>query len=205
MASLYFKYAAMNSGKSTQLLQAHYNYTERGMNPLALTAQIDNRYGAGKITARIGLDLPAMMFNAETDVFELVSGMHKIKPIDVVVIDESQFMSKAHVLECARVVDELDIPVMCYGLKTDFMGKLFAGSEALLCYADKIEEIKTICWCGKKATMTARVSDGRVVRDGEQIAIGGNDMYTALCRKHFINGDVGSEQAPVSKKEKSAA
>lgn len=206
MASLYFKYAAMNSGKSTQLLQAHYNYTERGMNPLALTAQIDNRYGAGKITARIGLDLPAMMFNTDTDVFALVSDIHKKNKIDVVVIDESQFMTKTHVLECARVVDELDIPVMCYGLKTDFMGNLFAGSEALLCYADKIEEIKTICWCGKKATMTARFSEnGQIVRDGAQIAIGGNDMYTSLCRKHFIDGQLGAEEQTVSKKQKTAA
>lgn len=205
MASLYFKYAAMNSGKSTQLLQAHYNYTERGMTPLALTAQIDNRYGAGKITARIGLDLPAMMFNTDTDVFALISDMNAQKKIDVVVIDEAQFMTRAHVLECARIVDELDIPVMCYGLKTDFMGKLFPGSEALLCYADKMEEIKTICWCGKKATMTARFSaGGEIVRDGAQIAIGGNDMYTSLCRKHFTEGRLGADGKEAGEKRSAA-
>lgn len=203
MASLYFKYAAMNSGKSTQLLQAHYNYAERGMNPLALTAQLDDRYGQGKITARIGLDLNAETFSRETDIFALVSGLHQQKPVDIVVVDEAQFLTETQVLQCARLVDELDIPVMCYGLKTDFMGKLFPGSEALLRLADNIEEIKTICWCGKKATMTARVtSDGAMVREGAQIAIGGNDMYVSLCRKHFMAGEAKAMlPVPASKKE----
>lgn len=189
MASLYFKYAAMNSGKSTQLLQAHYNYIERGMNPQALTARLDNRYGEGKITARIGLDLPAHLFDPEMDIFAFVSTLHEEKKIDALLVDESQFLTEKQAFQCARIVDDLNIPVMCYGLKTDFLGKLFTGSEALLRLADNLEEIKTICWCGKKATQTARVTqDGFVVREGAQVAIGGNDMYMSLCRKHFVRG-----------------
>jgi thymidine kinase len=205
MASLYFKYAAMNSGKSTQLLQAHYNYTERGMNPAAMTAQLDNRYGEGKITARIGIGLPAHTFNKATDIFVFIQQMSADKPLDALLVDEAQFLSEAQVIQCARIVDELDIPVMCYGLKTDFLGKLFPGSEALLRLADNIEEIKTICWCGKKATQTARIApDGTVVRAGAQIAIGGNDMYVSLCRKHFMNGEAKA-LLPVVKKAQSAA
>lgn len=204
MASLYFKYAAMNSGKSTQLLQAHYNYVERGMHPVAMTAQLDNRFGAGKITARIGIDLPAYTFNKETDIFEFIRQMQAETPVDALVMDEAQFLSETQVFQCAKIVDDLDVPVMCYGLKTDFLGKLFPGSEALLRLADNIEEIKTICWCGKKATQTARVgSDGVMVRAGAQIAIGGNDMYTSLCRKHFVNGEVRAQMA--ASKARSAA
>lgn len=201
MASLYFKYAAMNSGKTTQLLQAHYNYKERGMNPLALTARLDDRYGAGKITARIGLDLKADTFGTETDIFDLIQQKHSQKNIDVIFIDEAQFMTEEQVYQCARVVDDLNIPVLCYGLKTDFMGKLFKGSETLLRLADNLEEIKTICWCGQKATQTARITEqGEMIRDGAQVAIGGNDMYTALCRKHFISGQANAEQAPETEK-----
>lgn len=201
MASLYFKYAAMNSGKTTQLLQAHYNYKERGMNPLALTARLDDRYGAGKITARIGLDLKADTFAKETDIFDLIQQKHSQKNIDVIFIDEAQFMTEEQVYQCARIVDDLNIPVLCYGLKTDFMGKLFKGSEALLRLADNLEEIKTICWCGQKATQTARITEqGEMVRDGAQVAIGGNDMYTALCRKHFISGQASADQAPETEK-----
>lgn len=189
MASLYFKYAAMNSGKSTQLLQAHYNYFERGMNPLAMTARIDDRYEVGKITARIGLDLYADTFDKQTDLYAHVAAQHDERPIDALLIDEAQFLTRMQVEQCARLVDDLGIPVLCYGLKTDFRGRLFEGSEALLCFADKLEEIKTVCWCGKKATMTARIdSKGRVMREGDQIAIGGNDMYISLCRTHFITG-----------------
>lgn len=192
MASLYFKYAAMNSGKSTQLLQVHYNYIERGMIPLAMTAQIDNRGGEGKITARIGIDLAAYTFNKTTNIFDFVSEtISDGRAMHALLIDEAQFLTEVQVFQCAKVVDDLDIPVMCYGLKTDFLGKLFEGSEALLRLADNIEEIKTICWCGRKATQTARItSDYKIVRAGEQIAIGGNDMYVSLCRKHFTNGEV---------------
>ena len=201
MASLYFKYAAMNSGKSTQLLQAHYNYIERGMKPVAMTALLDNRCGEGKISARIGLALPAHTFGKTTDIFSFIKNLHEEERVDSVVIDESQFLSEEQVFQCARVVDDLDIPVMCYGLKTDFMGKLFTGSEALLRLADNLEEIKTICWCGKKATQTARLAaDGTMVRAGSQIAIGGNDMYTSVCRKHFMSGEAKAI-LPVRKKD----
>lgn len=201
MTSLYFKYAAMNSGKSTQLLQAHYNYIERGMTPVAMTARLDNRYGEGRITARIGIDLPADTFDKTTDIFAFIKAKNDDHPVAALLIDESQFLTEEQVFQCARVVDELGVPVMCYGLKTDFLGKLFVGSEALLRLADNIEEIKTICWCGRKATQTARVSDGEVVRAGAQVAIGGNDMYTSLCRKHFTLGDLGLQ----AKKVKTAA
>lgn len=204
MASLYFKYAAMNSGKSTQLLQAQYNYFERGMNPVAMTAAIDNRAAVGKIASRLGIDCPAYTFDKTTDVFSFIQEMNNTKPVDILFIDESQFLSEAQVLQCARLVDELDIPVMCYGLKTDFMGKLFPGSETLLRLADNIEEIKAICWCGKKATMTARLTPkGDMIRAGQQIAIGGNEMYTALCRKHFMSGE--AKAIPVRDAKKSAA
>jgi thymidine kinase len=190
MASLYFKYASMNSGKSTQLLQAHYNYTERGMHPMAMTSQIDDRYGVGKITARIGLDLTVDTFDKDTDIFSCIEKAAQQKRVDVLFIDEAHFLSEAQVLQCAKIVDDLNIPVMCYGLKTDFLGKLFTGSEALLRFADNIEEIKTICWCGKKATHTARITpEGEVLRAGTQIICGGNDMYMSLCRKHFISGE----------------
>lgn len=196
MASLYFKYAAMNSGKSTQLLQAHYNYVERGMNPVAMTARLDDRHGAGKITARIGLDLSAETFDKATDIFAHIDGMNRQKKIDALLIDEAQFMNEAQAFQCAKIVDDLGIPVMCYGLKTDFMGKLFTGSEALLRLADNLEEIKTICWCGKKATQTARVTEsGDVVREGAQVQIGGNDMYMSLCRKHFVRGEISAARA----------
>lgn len=188
MASLYFKYAAMNSGKSTQLLQAHYNYEERGMNPVAMTAGIDNRAGHGKISSRLGISSDARTFNATTDIYADIAALHAQKPISALLIDESQFMTRTQVQQCARIVDDLGIPVMCYGLKTDFRGRLFEGSEALVCLADNIEEIKALCWCGRKAIMTARVVDGQMARDGEQVAIGGNELYTSLCRKHFMRG-----------------
>lgn len=187
MTSLYFKYSAMNSGKSTQLLQALYNYNERGMNAVAITAGIDNRFGVGKITARIGIDSDAYIFNQDIDIFELISNRIKNEKISVVMVDEAQFMTARHVFQAARIVDELKIPVLAYGLKTDFLGNLFEGSEALLRLADNIEEIKSICWCGKKATQTARVDEGgNMVTSGAQISIGGNDSYTTLCRKHHM-------------------
>jgi thymidine kinase len=205
MASLYFKFAAMNSGKSTQLLQAHYNYFERGMNPMALTAKLDDRFGDGKITARIGLDLHAETFDAQTDVLALVQKAHEDKKVDCVLVDEAQFLTPEQVIACTQIVDDLGIPVMCYGLKTDFMGKLFPGSEALLRFADNLEEIKTICWCGRKATHTARVtSKGDVVREGAQVAIGGNDMYISLCRKHFLRGEPAAQKS-ADAKDKAAA
>lgn len=205
MASLYFKYAAMNSGKSTQLLQAHYNYFERGMNPVAMTARLDDRSGTGKITARIGLDLHAETFDKSTDIFMTIENIRKERPVDALLIDEAQFLNENQVFQCARIVDDLKIPVMCYGLKTDFMGRLFSGSEALLRLADNIEEIKTICWCGKKATQTARITPkGDVVREGAQVQIGGNDMYISLCRKHFMRGEASAQKAEESSRRNAA-
>ena len=190
MASLYFKYAAMNSGKSTQLLQAHYNYVERGMNPVAMTAALDDRSGLGRIASRLGIALEAATFDAATDIFTFIEALHAHKPVHALLIDESQFLSAEQVRQCARVVDDLGVPVLCYGLKTDFRGQLFDGARELLCLADNIEEIKALCWCGRKASMTARVQeDGTMVREGAQVAIGGNDMYTSLCRKHFMRGE----------------
>lgn len=194
MASLYFKYAAMNSGKTTQLLQAHYNYTERGMNPMAMCPAIDDRYGEGNIGARIGLKLKAETFGPETDLFDAFMDKHTLKPVDIFLIDEAQFLTRDQVDQLARIVDKLDVPVIAFGLKTDFMGRLFEGSEALLCLADNLEEIKTICHCGRKAIMTARFSDnGEIVRDGEQIEIGDNDRYIALCRSHYKQGKLSSQ------------
>lgn len=195
MASLYFKYAAMNSGKSTQLLQAHYNYAERGMNPVAMTAGIDNRSGSGRISSRLGINSDARTFAATTDIYADIAALHAQKPVSALLIDESQFMTRAQVEQCARIVDDLGIPVMCYGLKTDFLGQLFEGSQSLLCLADNIEEIKALCWCGKKAIMTARIVDGQVARAGEQVAIGGNELYTSLCRKHFMRGQYMEQPA----------
>jgi len=189
MASLYFKYSAMNSGKTTQLLQVHYNYTERGMNPLALTAKIDNRAGEGTIRARIGLSLKSSVFDKNTNIYDMFTYLNSQKHIDAVLIDECQFMSYEQVLQCANIVDEFGIPVMCYGLRADFKANLFEGSEALFRYADNIEEIKTICWCGKKATHNARIdADGNMITEGEQVLIGGNESYISLCRKHFLKG-----------------
>lgn len=189
MASLYFKYSAMNSGKTTQLLQVHYNYKERGMNPLALAAKIDNRAGVGIIKARIGLDLKANIFDDNTNILDLFLVENAKHKVDAILVDECQFMSQEQVLQCARIVDEHNIPVMCYGLKADFQAKLFPGSEALLRYADNLEEIKTICWCGKKALHNARIDEnGDMIMEGDQIFIGGNESYISLCRKHFLRG-----------------
>lgn len=204
MSSLYFKYAAMNSGKSTQLLQAEYNYAERGMHPVLLTAKLDHRAGEGKIASRLGIASPAHTFDTATDIFAYISFIHAEKKIDALFVDEAQFLTEAQVMQCAHLVDDLDIPVLCYGLKTDFRGKLFAGSEALLRMADNIEEIKAICWCGKKATMTARLTaEGNMVTEGAQIAIGGNDMYTSVCRKHFMRREARAFQ-PLEEKKKAS-
>jgi len=190
MASLHFKFAAMNSGKSTQLIQAHFNYIERGMHPLAMTPECDSRYGKGVIGARVGLKLEVDVFEKETNLFTTVSTRLENEKIDVFIIDEGQFLSREQVYQLASVVDQLNIPVIVYGLKTDFKLEMFEGSYHLMCLADKVEELKTVCWCGNKAHMNARVSDcGVVLREGEQVEIGGNERYVSLCRKHFMNGN----------------
>ncbi|QFI37216.1 thymidine kinase [Moritella marina ATCC 15381] len=193
MASLHFKFAAMNSGKSTQLIQAHFNYIERGMYPLAMTPECDSRYGKGVIGARVGLKLEVEVFEKDTNLFITVSERSENKKIDVFIIDEAQFLSRDQVYQLARVVDELNIPVIVYGLKTDFKLEMFEGSYHLMCLADKVEELKTVCWCGNKAHMNARVNDnGVVLREGEQVEIGGNERYVSLCRKHFMNGNASA-------------
>ncbi|MFM1547217.1 MAG: thymidine kinase [Candidatus Pseudothioglobus sp.] len=186
MAKLYFYYSSMNAGKSTSLLQSAYNYQERGMTPLLLTAEIDNRYSVGKVTSRIGLEAAAHLFNQDDNLFEMVSEQNENETIDCVLIDESHFLNKEQVKQLGQVVDTLDIPVLCYGIRTDFRGELFPGSKYLLAWADNLNELKTVCHCGRKATMVVRLdSDGKVVSDGDQVVIGGNNQYQSMCRRHF--------------------
>ena len=189
MAKLYFNFSAMNAGKSTVLLQASHNYHEQGMRTLLMTAALDDRAGVGRIASRIGLGKAADLFDAETDVFVHIQARHAKAPLDCVLIDEAQFLSREQVWQLARVADELGIPVLCYGLRTDFRGELFEGSEALLAIADHLREIRTICWCGSKATMVLRMdADGTPVKAGTQVVIGGNDVYASVCRKHWVAG-----------------
>jgi thymidine kinase len=186
LAQLYFYYSSMNAGKSTSLLQSAYNYKEQGMNPMILSAAIDDRYGVGKVTSRIGLEAVAHLFNKDGNIFSFISEQNINQPIDCVLIDESQFLSKEQVKQLCQVVDKLDIPVLCYGIRTDFMGELFPGSQHLLAWADNINELKTVCHCGRKATMVVRLdTDGTIVSDGDQVVIGGNDQYQSMCRRHF--------------------
>lgn len=187
MAKLYFYYASMNAGKSTTLLQADFNYRERGMATMLWTAGVDDRAGAGLINSRIGLAAPANAFEPETDMFAAIAARADEGPISCVLVDEAQFLSRAQVLALARVCDELGIPVLCYGLRTDFTGTLFEGSAALLGLADMLVELKAVCECGRKATMNLRIDEaGRAVAQGDQTSIGGNERYVALCRKHFM-------------------
>ncbi|WP_076408238.1 thymidine kinase [Shewanella sp. UCD-KL12] len=186
MAQLYFYYSAMNAGKSTSLLQSSYNYRERGMNTLVMTASIDDRYGVGKVASRIGIETEAQVFGSDDNVATLIGDAHKAEHLSCILIDESQFLSKEQVKQLTYVVDVLDIPVLCYGLKTDFQGELFTGSQYLLAWADKLVELKTICHCGRKANMVVRLDgEGKPMREGEQVAIGGNESYESVCRKHF--------------------
>ncbi|AMY65714.1 thymidine kinase [Enterobacter cloacae] len=186
MAQLYFYYSAMNAGKSTALLQSSYNYQERGMRTVVYTAEIDDRFGAGKVSCRIGLSSPARLFNPKTDLFEDIRTEHALQPIHCVLVDESQFLTREQVHALSEVVDELDIPELCYGLRTDFRGELFAGSQYLLAWSDKLVELKTICFCGRKASMVLRLDQaGKPYADGEQVVIGGNERYVSVCRKHY--------------------
>lgn len=187
MAKLYFYFASMNAGKSTTLLQSSFNYIERGMRTLLFTAAVDDRGGRGRINSRIGLEAEAIPFSDDTDLDLIVSAEHGVEAIDCVLVDEAQFLNKAQVDQLAAVCDRLGIPVLAYGLRTDFQGELFEGSARLLAIADKLVELKSVCECGRKATMNLRVdAEGRAVRDGAQTDIGGNDRYVALCRKHFL-------------------
>ena len=187
MAKLYFYYSSMNAGKSTTLLQADFNYRERGMETMLWTSALDNRFAQGKITSRIGLEMAAHGFHGESDMLAAIRGENAKRPLACVLVDEAQFLSRVQVLQLARVADEDGIPVLCYGLRTDFQGQLFPGSAALLGLADALVELKAVCTCGRKATMNLRVDEqGQAVRDGDQTEIGGNDRYIALCRKHFM-------------------
>lgn len=186
MAKLYFYYASMNAGKSTTLLQADFNYRERGMTTMLWTAELDDRGGDKAIESRIGLHAQAHRFAAGTDLWERVMAAHRVEPLACVLVDEAQFLSKEQVWQLARLADEGGIPVVCYGLRTDFQGELFPGSAALLGIADALVELKGVCHCGRKATMNLRVDEaGAAVKQGAQTEIGGNDRYVALCRKHF--------------------
>lgn len=187
MAKLYFYYAAMNAGKSTTLLQADFNYRERGMETMLWTAAFDDRSGEGTIGSRIALSAPAHAYDEEVDLFVAVGEELKKRRLHCVLVDEAQFLTQRHVLELCEVADRLGIPVLCYGLRTDFQGKLFPGSAALLALADSLIELKAVCECGRKATMNLRVdADGHAVSSGAQTEIGGNDRYVALCRRHFF-------------------
>jgi len=186
MAKLYFYYASMNAGKSTTLLQSSFNYRERGMATMLFTAAVDNRYAPGRITSRIGLEAPAVSFDASMDIRKEVEAQHALTPLSCVLVDEAQFLTRAQVWQLADICDEMNIPVLAYGLRTDFRAELFEGSAALLGIADSLIELKAICACGRKATMNLRVdAEGKAVRSGDQTEIGGNDRYVALCRRHY--------------------
>ncbi len=186
MAKLYFHYSTMNAGKSTLLLQASYNYRERGMQTYLLTAAIDGRVGDGVIGSRIGISASADIYDTGSDLFDLLRRRQKQGPIACVFIDEAQFLTKEQVWQLARAVDDLKLPVMCYGLRVDFRGELFPGSAALLALADEMREARTICFCGKKASMVVRQDEnGKAISDGEQVQIGGNETYVSLCRRHW--------------------
>ncbi len=181
----------MNAGKSIELIKVAYNYEERGKHVMTLIPSTDNRYGTGVITSRIGVQREAMVVTDETNILELFMRENEKHKIDCVLLDECQFLKKHHVQELVEIVDSFDVPVLAYGLKNDFRNELFEGSYYMLIYADKIEEIKTICWCGRKATMVARIVDGQFVKQGQQIMVGGNDLYVSLCRKHYNDGRLG--------------
>ena len=186
MAKLYFYYSSMNAGKSTSLLQSSYNYKERGMRTLVLAPSFDDRYGAGKVTSRIGIETEATTFSGETDLFALAKSSHTEKSLHCVLIDEAQFLTRDQVFQLSEVTDKLNIPVLAYGLRTDFQGEPFEGSKYLLAWADNLKELKAICHCGSKAIMVLRMDEsGNAVREGSQVEIGGNDRYVSMCRKHF--------------------
>ena len=198
MAKVYFYYAAMNAGKSTVLLQSSYNYRERGLRTLLFTPSIDTRYGTGRIESRIGLRAGAFSLGPADNLLARVQAEHETSPVACVLIDEVQFLTPEQVWQVTDIADTLDIPVLCYGLRTDFQGKLFPGSATLLGVADDLSELKTICHCGRKATMNLRVdAEGRAVREGAQVEIGGNDRYVAMCRRHFkaARAAVGATQS----------
>lgn len=197
MAQLYFYYSAMNAGKSTSLLQSEYNYRERGMTTRLLTAKIDQRYGAGRISSRIGLEKAADTFTESTDLtawFGAFDGH-----TDCILVDEAQFLTPEQVNQLSDLVDEAGVPVLCFGIRSDFLGNLFPGSARLLALADKLSELKTVCHCGRKAIMVARLDEqGQAIREGDQVVIGGNDRYVSMCRKHYKEAVNPGWSGPIS-------
>ncbi len=186
MAKLYFHYSTMNAGKSTLLLQAAHNYQEMGMETYLLTANFDDRAGEGQIGSRIGIARSADTYGNTTDLYAMIAARLDKGPVACVMVDEAQWLSKTQVWQLARAVDDLSVPVMCYGLRVDFRGELFPGSATLLALADEMREVRTICHCGKKATMVIRKGpDGKALTDGDQVQVGGNETYLSLCRKHW--------------------
>jgi len=187
MAKLYFYYSSMNAGKSTTLLQSSFNYQERGMETMLFTAALDDRFGPDKIASRIGLEAKAHTFDDKTDIYQEVTNELKKRKLNCLLIDEAQFLSRDQVFQLAAICDRIGIPVLTYGIRTDFQANLFEGSMHLLAIADELRELKTICKCGRKATMNLRTdAQGNVIREGAQTEIGGNDRYVVLCRKHFM-------------------
>lgn len=193
MAQLYYRYSTMNAGKSIEVIKIAHNYEERGKRVLCMVPDADDRYGIGIITSRIGVQREAVVIKDDTNILELFLSENAKEKIDCVLIDECQFLHKHHVQELVEIVDSCNTPVLAYGLKNDFRNELFEGSYYMLIYADKIEEVKTICWCGRKATMVARVVDGKIMSEGDQIMVGGNDMYVSLCRKHYNDRRLGPD------------
>ena len=186
MAKFYFYYSSMNAGKSTSLLQSSYNYKERGMNTLVMAPKLDDRFGVGKVTSRIGIESEATTFRNDTNLFDVIAASNAEKPLHCVLIDEAQFLTRDQVFQLTDVTDKLNIPVLAYGLRTDFQGEPFEGSKYLLAWADTLKELKAICHCGTKAIMVVRLdAEGNVVTEGSQVEIGGNDRYISMCRKHF--------------------
>lgn len=186
MAQLYFYYSSMNAGKSTHLLQSSYNYNECGLNTVLYTAKIDDRYAKGKVSSRLGIHADAQLFTKKTDLYTEITTIQRETDIACVLIDEAQFLTKLQVKQLTDIVDGLNIPVLAYGIRTDFLGQTFSGSAALLAWADKLVELKTICHCGRKANFVIRLnSDGKAATGGKQVEVGGNERYQALCRQHF--------------------
>lgn len=195
MAQLFFRYGTMNAGKSIELIKVAHNYEERGKRPLVLTSGVDDRYGRGIVRSRIGISCDAIPIDEDTNILHIFLTENMKQIVDCVLVDEAQFLKQHHVEELVEIVDSLECPVICYGLKNDFRNQLFEGSASLLIQADKIEEIKTICWCGRKATMVARLNEeGKIVRSGDQILVGGNDVYVSLCRKHYNDGRLSPDE-----------
>jgi len=189
VAKFYFYYSAMNAGKSTILLQSSYNYRERGMNTLILSPELDTRFGVGKVASRIGIESESVPFNQSDNLLATLDDHHAGSPVHCVLVDEAQFLTRGQVRQLSDICDLRNIPVLAYGLRTDFQGNLFEGSEALLAWADSLVEIKTICHCGRKATMVLRIdAKGKTIKCGSQVQIGGNDRYVSVCRLHFKEG-----------------